>query len=57
MDGTETIVDRIEEKCLMWYGHMKRMEDHRWSKMIYIWTPPEMKTRGRTRVCHGEKKV
>jgi len=34
MRVTETILDRMESNVLKWYGHVRRMEDSRWSKRI-----------------------
>lgn len=42
-----TILDTIEYKQLMWYGHLQRMNDDRWPKKIWQWNPPERKKRGR----------
>ena len=35
------IVDIIERKRLQWYGHVKRMQDERLSKLIMEWIPGE----------------
>ncbi|KAJ4437520.1 hypothetical protein ANN_17665 [Periplaneta americana] len=37
-----TIMDRTEEKCLTWYGHIQRMEGQ-----ILQWIPRRRKKRGR----------
>jgi hypothetical protein len=29
---TQTILERIENNMLKWYGHVLRMEQHRWPK-------------------------
>ena len=34
MGVTETILDRMENNMLKWYGHVVRMEDNRWSRQI-----------------------
>ncbi|KAJ4437112.1 hypothetical protein ANN_17247 [Periplaneta americana] len=53
-----TIVDRIEEKRLTWYGHVQRMERHRLPRQILQWIPWRRKKRGRPgrswmdRVCN-----
>ena len=41
------ILDRIQRRQLKWYGHFLRMEDSRWPKKIYQWTPHGRKRRGR----------
>jgi len=43
------IVDIIERKRLQWYGHLKRMQDERLSKLIMEWIPGEIRKRGRPR--------
>ena len=35
----QSILDRIQRRQLKWYGHFLRMEDSRWPKKIYQWTP------------------
>jgi hypothetical protein len=49
MEIQVTLADTIEAKQLKWYGHMKRMEEHRLPKKIYEWTPTERKKIGRPR--------
>jgi hypothetical protein len=39
MDLDKTIIDRVEEKRLAWYGHLQRMSEERWTKKIWEWTP------------------
>jgi hypothetical protein len=39
MDLDKTIIDRVEEKQLVWYGHLQRMSEERWPKKIWEWTP------------------
>lgn len=43
----ETILDTIDNKRLIWYGHLLRMNENRWPKKVYQWTPPEKRKRGR----------
>jgi hypothetical protein len=48
MGVTQTILERMENNMLKWYGHVLRMEDNRWPKRIMTWSPegrrrPEMK--------------
>ena len=38
MGVTETILERMENNMLKWYGHVLRMEDNRWSKRIVTWS-------------------
>jgi hypothetical protein len=49
MDLDKTIIDRVEEKQLVWYGHLQRMSEERWSKKIWEWTPHGRRRRGRSR--------
>ena len=64
-DSTVTIIDRIEGKYLMWYGHMKRMEDHTVydQKLCLDSTRKEKKTNNKeivaraSAVRHGKKKT
>jgi hypothetical protein len=39
MDLDKTIIDRVEERQLVWYGHLQRMSEERWPKKIWEWTP------------------
>jgi hypothetical protein len=39
MNLDKTIIDRVEEKQLVWYGHLQRMSEERWQKKIWEWTP------------------
>lgn len=43
------IIDEVEKKQLIWFGHTKRMGQHRWPRKILEWTPPEKRKRGRPR--------
>jgi hypothetical protein len=43
------IIDIIEWKRLQWYGHVKRMQEERLSKLIMEWIPGERRKRGRPR--------
>jgi hypothetical protein len=38
-----------ERKRLQWYGHVKRMQEERLSKLIMEWIPGERRKRGRRR--------
>jgi hypothetical protein len=46
MDLDKTIIDRVEEKQLIWYGHLQRMSEERWPKKIWEWTPQGRRRRG-----------
>ena len=35
MQAEQSILDRIQIRQLKWYGHLFRMEDGRWPKIIY----------------------
>ncbi|XP_030768200.1 uncharacterized protein LOC115891781 [Sitophilus oryzae] len=41
------IVYDIRTQQLIWYGHVKRMEEHRIPKKILIWNPQGRRKRGR----------
>ena len=43
----KSILDRIQRRQLKWYGNLLRMEDSRWPKKIYQWTPHGRRRRGR----------
>jgi hypothetical protein len=47
MDLDKTIIDRVEEQQLVWYGHLQRMSEERWPKKIWEWTPHGRRRRGR----------
>lgn len=39
--------ERIETRQLIWYGHVRRMEEHRWPRKAFDYTPPNKRKRGR----------
>lgn len=47
MDVQESIIDVIEQKQLLWYGHLRRMPDTRWPQRIYEWVPWQKRKQGR----------
>jgi hypothetical protein len=49
MDLDKMIIDRVEGKQLVWYGHLQRMSEERWPKKIWEWTPHGRMRRGRPR--------
>ena len=48
------VVDEIERRQLIWFGHVKRMGGERLPKRIMEWLPPEKRKRGRPRRSWGE---
>ena len=48
--GVESILDLIEMGQLLWFGHVKRMEDHRYPKQFLEWIPDGRKPVGRPRI-------
>jgi hypothetical protein len=47
LNAEESIIDRIKNKGLNWFGHVLRMEEERWPKQLYQWKPPGKRKRGR----------
>jgi hypothetical protein len=47
MQAEQSILDRIQRRQLKWNGNLLRMEDIRWPKKIYQWTPHSRRRRGR----------
>lgn len=45
----ETIMEEIQRKQLVWYGHVNRMGDDRLPRMVMNWRPTERRKRGRPR--------
>ncbi|XP_030752232.1 uncharacterized protein LOC115879476 [Sitophilus oryzae] len=43
------IIRRIEKRSLRWFGHLMRMEDTRWPKRVFKWSPTGGNKRGRPR--------
>lgn len=39
----------VEEKRLLWYGHVRRAADHRWIKKIMEWSTARKRRYGRPR--------
>ena len=48
MQAEQSILDRIQRRQLKWYGNLLRMQDSRWPKKIYQWTPHGRKRRRRS---------
>ena len=47
MQAEQPIIDRVQRRQLKCYGHLLRMEDGRWPKKIYQWTPHGRRRKGR----------
>ena len=47
--GVENIITFVEAAQLRWYGHMKRMEEHRTPRRWYHWLPNTKRPQGRPR--------
>lgn len=54
MKVEKDIIDRIEGKRLVWYGHLRRMQETRWPLKILNWTPAGKRRRGRPRRTWGQ---
>ena len=54
MKATESVIQRVEKRGLRWFGHLLRMDDTRWPKRIFQWTPPGKNKRGRPRRSWNE---
>ena len=39
MQAEQSILDRIQRRQLKWFSRVLKMEDNRWTKKIYQWTP------------------
>jgi hypothetical protein len=49
MDAQNMILDDINWKKLIWYGHVERIDPRRLPKIMIHWKPEERKKRGRSR--------
>ena len=47
MNAQDTILDDINRKQLIWYGHVERMDRTRLQKIMINWKPEGRKKRGR----------
>ncbi|CAG9832546.1 unnamed protein product [Diabrotica balteata] len=47
-------VDRIETRKLVWYGHVKRMNEDIWPKKALNYIPQQRRRRGRSSVAWEE---
>ena len=47
IQAEQQMLDIIRRRQLKWYGHLLRLEDSRWPKKIYQWTPYGRRRRGR----------
>jgi hypothetical protein len=45
MNAEESIIYRIKNKGLNWFGHVLRMEEERWPKQLNLWKPPGKRKR------------
>lgn len=54
MSARETIIERIEKRSLIWFGHLLRMDETRWPKRVFSWKPPGRNKRGRPRKSWSE---
>ena len=54
MEGRPDIVEFVEQKQLVWYGHVQRMETERLPKRMMLWKPKERRKRGRPRTSWRE---
>ncbi|KAJ4434730.1 hypothetical protein ANN_23298 [Periplaneta americana] len=41
MQVSGDILQSVETKRLIWYGHLQRMSADRWPNKVFNWTPPE----------------
>jgi hypothetical protein len=48
MEVERTILERIEQKQLQWYGHVTRMENDRLAKTIMEWETEGRRRKGRS---------
>nr|CAH7753961.1 unnamed protein product [Callosobruchus chinensis] len=42
-----SIIRKLENKALQWFGHVQRMQEHRWPKRVLEWELPGRRRRGR----------
>jgi hypothetical protein len=50
MGVTQTILERMENNMLKWYGHVLHMEDNTWPKRTITWSPEGRRRRGRLKM-------
>ncbi|XP_030753967.1 uncharacterized protein LOC115880813 [Sitophilus oryzae] len=55
MGAKKTILDEIEQRQLIWHGHVERMADERLPKQILKWTPAERRKKGRPKATRIER--
>ena len=48
MNMEESVNERIENRQLQWYGHVRRIDEKRWPKLLQ-WSPVGRRKRGRPR--------
>ena len=46
----ESVLNYVEKRQLIWYGHLQRMEDNRYPKKFYGWKPGGKRPVGRPRM-------
>ena len=47
MDMSSTVIEDIERRQLIWYGHVRRMPDERLPKKVMEWEPEGRRKIGR----------
>ena len=55
MQAEQLILKRIEIRQFKFYGHLFRIQDSRWPKKIYQWTPHGRGRRGRPQQLWNNK--
>ena len=45
----ESVNERIENRQLQWYGHIRRMDEKRWPDILLQWSTAGRRKRGRRR--------
>ena len=49
MNMEESLNERIENRLLQWYGHVRRMDEKRWPNKLLQWSPVGRRKPGRPR--------
>jgi predicted transposase YdaD len=49
MEMVKDTTEEVQKRQLIWFGHISRMKERKWTRKILEWVPQEKLKRGRPR--------